>query len=106
MLPVAVLFGTRYLATLFGLTLRSHQLGDATISRLGDDQWMWIAYMALALLAARINLLICEARILRTAAACPDRVGDSNENADTISTLRILPFESITPCRVVLGLHI
>ena len=68
---VGKLFGTRYLATLFGLTLLSHQiggffgawLGGVTMSRFGDYQWMWIADMVLALLAALINLPIREARL-------------------------------------------
>lgn len=57
---VGKLFGTRYLATLFGLTLLSHQiggflgawLGGITISRFGDFSWMWYADIALAILAA------------------------------------------------------
>ncbi len=69
---VGKLFGTRYLATLFGLTLLSHQLGGffgawlggVTMSRFGDYQWMWIADMVLALLAALVNLPIREARVL------------------------------------------
>ena len=68
---VGKLFGTRYLATLFGLTLLSHQiggffgawLGGVSMSHFGDYQWMWIADMALALLAALINLPIREARL-------------------------------------------
>lgn len=68
---VGKLFGTRYLATLFGLTLLSHQiggflgawLGGLTISRFGDFGWMWYADMLLALLAALVNLPIREAAI-------------------------------------------
>ncbi len=68
---VGKLFGIRYLATLFGLTLLSHQiggflgayLGGLTISRFGDFGWMWYADMALAVLAAVINLPIREAPI-------------------------------------------
>ncbi|HEY0913890.1 MAG TPA: MFS transporter [Solimonas sp.] len=67
---VGKLFGTRYLATLFGLTLLSHQiggffgawLGGVTITRFGDYNWMWYADMAFALLAAAANLPIREAR--------------------------------------------
>lgn len=70
---VGKLFGTRYLATLFGLTLLTHQiggflgawLGGVTISRFGDFGWMWYADMTLALLAALINLPIREAPIVR-----------------------------------------
>jgi predicted MFS family arabinose efflux permease len=68
---VGKLFGIRYLATLFGLTLLSHQvggflgayLGGLTISRFGDYGWMWYADMALAVMAAIINLPIREAPI-------------------------------------------
>ena len=67
---VGKLFGTRYLATLFGLTLFSHQiggffgawLGGIAIARSGSYEWMWYADIALALLAALINLPIREAR--------------------------------------------
>ncbi len=68
---VGKLFGVRHLATLFGLTLLSHQiggflgawLGGLAIVHLGDYQWMWWADMALALAAAALNLPIREARI-------------------------------------------
>ena len=61
----------RYLATLFGLTLLSHQiggffgawLGGIAIDRTGTYQWMWYADIALALFAAFINLPIREARL-------------------------------------------
>lgn len=74
---VGKLFGTRYLATLFGLTLLSHQtgaffgawLGGVTISRFGDYGWMWIADMVLAAFAALLCLPIREARVMRPAAA-------------------------------------
>lgn len=70
---VGKLFGTRYLATLFGLTLLSHQiggflgawLGGLAITRFGDYSWMWYADMALASLAALVNLPIKEAAIER-----------------------------------------
>ncbi len=66
---VGKLFGTRYLATLFGLTLFSHQvgaffgawLGGLALSRTGNYTWMWYADMALALAAALVNLPIREA---------------------------------------------
>jgi MFS family permease len=68
---VAKLFGIRYLATLFGLTLLSHQiggflgayLGGIVFAQSGDYQWMWYADMALATAAAIINLPIREARV-------------------------------------------
>lgn len=70
------LFGIRYLATLFGLTLLSHQiggffgayLGGWAITRFGDYTWMWYADIVLALLAALCNVPIREAKVQRTAA--------------------------------------
>ena len=66
---VGKLFGTRYLATLFGLTLLSHQiggffgawLGGISLANTGNYAWMWYADIALALGAAFINLPIEEA---------------------------------------------
>jgi predicted MFS family arabinose efflux permease len=66
---VGKLFGTRYLTTLFGLTLLSHQiggflgawLGGVAMARLGSYDWVWYADIALALAAALINLPIKEA---------------------------------------------
>ena len=51
---VGKLFGVRYLGTLFGLTLLSHQiggflgawLGGLSITRFGDYAWMWYAALA------------------------------------------------------------
>jgi predicted MFS family arabinose efflux permease len=68
---VSKLFGTRYLATLFGLTLLSHQiggflgawLGGIVLARTNSYQWMWYADIALALLAAIVNLPIREQRL-------------------------------------------
>ena len=62
------LFGTRYLATLFGLTMLSHQiggflgsyLGGRVVSAFNDYGWMWYADMALAGAAALLNLPIRE----------------------------------------------
>jgi predicted MFS family arabinose efflux permease len=73
---VGKLFGTRYLATLFGLTLLSHQiggffgawLGGLAFVRFGDYSWMWYADIALALAAALVNLPIREAPVARGAA--------------------------------------
>lgn len=67
---VGKLFGLRYLSTLFGLTLLTHQvggffgawLGGVAMTRYGNYSWMWIADIALALGAAVINLPIREAR--------------------------------------------
>jgi MFS family permease len=66
---VGKLFGTRYLTTLFGLTLLSHQiggflgawLGGVAMAQLGSYQWVWYADIVLALLAAAVNLPIKEA---------------------------------------------
>ncbi len=77
---VGKLFGTRYLTTLFGLTLVSHQiggflgawLGGVAMARLGSYDWVWYADIVLALGAALINLPIKEAvppRALAGAAA-------------------------------------
>ena len=65
---VGKLFGVRYLSTLFGLTLLSHQtggflgayLGGLTLSATGDYTWMWWADIVLAVLAAAFNLPIRE----------------------------------------------
>ena len=73
---VGKLFGTRYLATLFGLTLLSHQvggffgawLGGLAFVRFGDYSWMWYADIALALAAALVNLPIREAPVARAGA--------------------------------------
>jgi MFS family permease len=67
---VGKLFGVRYLATLFGLTLLTHQigaffgawLGGIAVARTGNYTWMWYADMALAGAAALVNLPIKEAR--------------------------------------------
>ena len=69
---VGKLFGPRYLGTLFGLTLLSHQIGGffgawvggLVLERFGDYSWMWYADMALALIAAAANLPIRESRPL------------------------------------------
>jgi predicted MFS family arabinose efflux permease len=75
---VGKLFGTRYLATLFGLTLISHQiggflgawLGGIALARTGSYNWIWYIDIALALAAAVVNLPIREARVVpQTAAA-------------------------------------
>ncbi len=76
---VGKLFGVRYLATLFGLTLLSHQiggflgasLGGLAIERTGSYQWMWYADMALSAAAALVNLPIREAPVRPAAAAVP-----------------------------------
>ena len=65
---VSKLFGIRYLATLFGLTLLSHQiggffgawLGGLAMQNFGNYNWMWYADIVLALAAALVNLPIRE----------------------------------------------
>jgi MFS family permease len=66
---VGKLFGTRHLATLFGFTLLTHQiggffgawLGGIAIAATGNYNWMWYADIALAAAAAVVNLPIREA---------------------------------------------
>jgi MFS family permease len=72
---VGKLFGVRYLGTLFGLTLLSHQiggflgayLGGIALTRFGDYSWMWYADIVLAAGAALVNLPIREAPVLQPA---------------------------------------
>ena len=76
---VGKLFGTRYMATLFGLTLLSHQiggffgawLGGITIAQTGSYMWMWYADIVLAFAAALVNLPIREAKIAPRAQPAP-----------------------------------
>lgn len=65
---VGKLFGTRYLATLFGLTLLSHQIGGflgawfggLAMQHQGNLLWVWYLDVALAAAAGFINLPIKE----------------------------------------------
>jgi MFS family permease len=74
---VGKLFGTQYLATLFGLTLLTHQiggflgawLGGIAMAHDGNYQWMWYADIILAAAAALVNLPIREAKVERRAVA-------------------------------------
>jgi predicted MFS family arabinose efflux permease len=74
---VGKLFGTRFLATLFGMTLVSHQIGGflgawmggLALEHLGSFQWMWYADAVLAAFAALVNLPIRESAIPRAAIA-------------------------------------
>lgn len=67
---VGKLFGTRYMATLLGLTILTHQiggflgawLGGIAVAHDGNYQWMWYADMLLAGVAALVNLPIQEAK--------------------------------------------
>lgn len=73
---VGKLFGMRYLSTLFGLTLLSHQiggflgawLGGLSFVTYGDYTWMWYADIVLAIGAALINLPIREAHVVKAPA--------------------------------------
>ncbi len=73
---VGKLFGVRYLGTLFGVTLLSHQiggffgayLGGLALTRYGDYSWMWYADIVLATAAGLSNLPIREAVPARAAA--------------------------------------
>ena len=70
---VGKLFGMRYLATLIGLTLLTHQLGafygawlgGLAVAHFGDYTWMWYADAGLATFAALVNLPIREAPVVR-----------------------------------------
>ena len=72
---VGKLFGMRYLATLYGMTMLSHQIGGffgASIGGLafsyyGNYLWMWYADALFALIAAFLNLPIRESRVERSA---------------------------------------
>ncbi|MDR1124628.1 MAG: MFS transporter [Deltaproteobacteria bacterium] len=65
---VGKLYGTRYLATLFGLTFFTHQaggflgawLGGVAIQASGSLLWVWWVDIALAIVAAVVNLPIRE----------------------------------------------
>jgi len=65
---VAKLFGIRYLGTLFGMTLLTHQiggflgawLGGVALQMSGNLTWVWWVDIALATLAAVVNLPIKE----------------------------------------------
>ena len=74
---VGKLFGARYLATLFGMTLLSHQiggfmgawLGGLAITHFGDYNWMWYADIVLTAGAALVNLSIREPAVVKPAVA-------------------------------------
>ena len=68
---VAKFYGPRYMATLFGIVLLSHQiggflgayLGGYAFEATGSYDWMWYADIALALFAAAVHLPIREMAI-------------------------------------------
>jgi predicted MFS family arabinose efflux permease len=67
---VAKFYGVRYLATLFGVVMLSHQvggflgawLGGKAFEASGNYDWMWWADIALCLFAALVHLPIREAK--------------------------------------------
>jgi len=69
---VAKLRGARYLATLFGIVMLSHQiggflgawLGGKAFEATGSYDWMWLADITLCLFAAIVQLPIREVRSL------------------------------------------
>lgn len=74
---IGKLHGVRFIGTLFGISLLSHQmggflgawLGGIAVTQQGDYTWMWYADMALAALAALINLPIREQPVVKARAA-------------------------------------
>jgi predicted MFS family arabinose efflux permease len=76
---VTVLFGTRYMATLYGIVFLSHQvgaffgvwLGGKLYDQFGSYDPIWWIGIALGLLAAIINLPIREQRSARFMHAQP-----------------------------------
>jgi predicted MFS family arabinose efflux permease len=72
---VGKLFGMRYLATLYGMTMLSHQIGGffgawvggLAFSYYGNYLWMWYADALFAMVAALLNLPIREPRVERSA---------------------------------------
>lgn len=72
---VGKLFGMRYLATLYGMTMLSHQIGGffgawiggLAFSYYGNYLWMWYADALFALIAAFLNLPIRESRVEQSA---------------------------------------
>lgn len=68
---IGKLFGTRYMATLLGLAILTHQiggflgawLGGIAVAQDGSYQWMWYTDMLLAGAAALVNLPIREAAL-------------------------------------------
>ena len=74
---VAKLHGMRFVATLFGIVMLSHQvggflgawLGGAVFERTGSYDWVWYADIMLAIGAALIHMPIREAPRMRPAMA-------------------------------------
>jgi MFS family permease len=74
---VAIMFGTRYMATLFGFVFFSHQLGSFfgiwlggfLYDRTGSYEGVWWLSVALGLFAAIVHLPIVERQVARPALA-------------------------------------
>ena len=74
---VVKFYGMRYMATLFGIVMLSHQvggflgayLGGKAFEATGGYAWMWWTDIALCLFAAAVHLPIREAKTLAPAAA-------------------------------------
>ncbi len=74
---VAKFYGQRYVATLFGVVMLSHQvggflgawLGGVAFAATGSYDWMWYADITLAVAAALVHLPIRELPMVRVAAA-------------------------------------
>ena len=72
---VALMFGTRWMATLFGFAFFSHQvggflgvwLGGVLFERTGSYEVIWWLSIALGVISAIINLPIIEKPVLRAA---------------------------------------
>ena len=80
---VAKLLGARYVATLFGIVMLSHQIGGFLGAWLGGKafeatrnyDWMWLADITLCLFAAVVHLPIREPR--RVPVAAPPRLSQA-----------------------------
>lgn len=78
---VAKLLGARYLATLFGIVMLSHQVGGFLGAWLGGKafeatrsyDWMWLADITLCLFAAVVHLPIREASVVPAAVSTRGR---------------------------------
>ena len=74
---VAKLHGARYMSTLFGLVMLSHQvggflgawLGGVAFQSMGSYDWVWYADILLAVFAALVHLPIREERLPQANAA-------------------------------------
>lgn len=74
---VGKLYGPRYMATLFGMVMMTHQvggflgawLGGKTFEATGSYDWMWYADILLAVFAALVHLPIREKLVARPVAA-------------------------------------